>query len=70
MAEALPELERCVDILVGLPAGHDANRRLLAHIARERKALFTFLTHAGVDATNWRSEAGVRPAVVNRKVWG
>jgi len=36
----------------------------------ERHALFTFLTLDGVDATNWRGEQGVRPAVVNRKVWG
>jgi hypothetical protein len=28
------------------------------------------LTTDGVDATNWRGEQGVRPAVVNRKVWG
>ena len=32
--------------------------------------MFTFLTIDGVDATNWRGEQGVRPAVVNRKVWG
>jgi len=70
VADALPVLARCVDTLVGLPAGHDANRRFLAHIANERDALFTFLVDPGVDATNWRSEQGVRPAVVNRKVWG
>jgi transposase len=23
-----------------------------------------------VDATNWRAEQAIRPAVVNRKVWG
>jgi transposase len=35
--------------------------------------MFTFLTaepDLGVDATNWRAETGIRPAVVNRKVWG
>jgi transposase len=26
--------------------------------------------HDGVDATNWRAEQAIRPAVVNRKVWG
>ena len=38
--------------------------------AAEADALFTFLTHPDVDATNWRAEQAIRPAVVNRKVWG
>ncbi|HVM04293.1 MAG TPA: transposase [Acidimicrobiales bacterium] len=45
-------------------------RRLLGHLHNERHALFTFLLHPGVDATNWRAEQAIRPAVVNRKVWG
>ena len=32
--------------------------------------LFTFLVRLGIAATNWRSEQTIRPAVVNRKVWG
>jgi transposase len=32
--------------------------------------MFTFLADERVDATNWRAEQGIRPAVVNRKVWG
>jgi len=52
----------------------DADRRLAKHLGKERSALLTFLTDKaiadGVDATNWRAEQGVRPAVVNRKVWG
>ncbi len=32
--------------------------------------MFTFLAHPNVDATNWRAELAIRPAVVNRKVWG
>ena len=46
------------------------NRKLVAHLHAERDALFTFLTHPGTDATNWRAEQAIRPAVVNRKVWG
>jgi transposase len=30
----------------------------------------TFLHLPGLDATNWRAEQALRPAVVNRKVWG
>ena len=47
-----------------------ANRKLADHLRRHRKELFTFLLEPGVDATNWRAEQALRPAVVNRKVWG
>ncbi len=51
--------------------GHtEENRRLLKHLRNEAPALLTFLRHQGVDATNWRAEQGIRPGVVNRKVWG
>jgi transposase len=32
--------------------------------------MFTFLTQSGVQATNWRAEQALRPAIVNRKSWG
>jgi transposase len=48
----------------------DENRKLLDHLWNERDALFTFLRHPNVPATNYRAEQAVRPAVVNRKVWG
>jgi transposase len=47
-----------------------ANERLAKHLAKHRDQLFTFLYHPGLDATNWRAEQAIRPAVVNRKVWG
>ncbi len=46
------------------------NRRLAKHLTRQGAAIFTFLTNPDVDATNWRAEQAIRPAVVNRKVWG
>ena len=46
------------------------NRKLLDHLGREREALFTFLAQLGVQATNWRAEQAIRPAVVTRKAWG
>ena len=49
---------------------HPPNERFAAHLWNNRRHLFTFLRHAGVDATNWRAEQAIRPAVVNRKVWG
>jgi transposase len=39
-------------------------------MANEATAMFTFLADPEVDATNWQAETGIRPAVVNRKVWG
>ena len=47
-----------------------ANERLAAFLERHLHELFTFLALPGVDATNWRGEQAIRPAVVNRKVWG
>ena len=35
-----------------------------------RGFLLSFLGRPGVEATNWRAEQAVRPAVVNRKVCG
>lgn len=72
-AEAAAELTVRLEKLCARPAGHDANRRLLAHLERQGPAMFTFLTASpslGVDATNWQAETGIRPAVVNRKLWG
>ncbi|MGH8922969.1 MAG: IS66 family transposase, partial [Actinomycetes bacterium] len=59
-----------IELLADQAHPYDANRRLVAHLNKERHALFTFLTHPDVPATNWKAEQGVRPAVVNRKVWG
>jgi transposase len=56
-------------LLAGSPT-HDPNRKLLGHLANEREHLLTFLDTPGVQATNWRAEQAIRPAVVNRKHWG
>ncbi len=61
--------ERLEKLLAGHPT-HAPNRRLLAHLTNERENLFTFLDTPGVQATNWRAEQAIRPAVVNRKNWG
>ena len=69
-AAAVIDIGERFDLLFEQAHPHDANRRLIKHLRHEREALFTFLTTDGVDGTNWRGEQGVRPAVVNRKVWG
>ena len=45
-------------------------RRFAAHLRVELPALLSFLFDSTVDATNWRAEQAIRPAVVNRKVSG
>jgi transposase len=47
-----------------------ANETLAGHIRQHFASWFTFLTDARVAATNWPAEQALRPAVVNRKVWG
>jgi transposase len=63
-------LDAAVDKLIAGRTTYPPNRRLLAHLAKERPALFTFLRTPGVQATNWRAEHAIRPAVVSRKTWG
>lgn len=64
------DLTERIDLLVEAAHPHEANARLVKHLAHEADALFTFLCDTDVDATNWRGEQAIRPAVVNRKVWG
>jgi transposase len=49
---------------------NDANRKLANHLRHEFAYLFTYLKCPGLEATNWRGEQAIRPAVVARKVWG
>jgi transposase len=70
LAAEVQALEAAVDRLVAGATRYPPNRRLLDHLAREREQLFTFLRVPGVQATNWRAEHAIRPAVVTRKSWG
>lgn len=70
LAGGVAALERRLDELLARRVRHTPNRRLLKHLSHERDALFTYLKRDGVEATNWRAEQALRPAVVNRKVWG
>jgi Transposase IS66 family len=70
LSTAADQLEAAVDRLIGGATRYPPNRRLLAHLAKEREYLFTFLRVPGVNATNWRAEQAIRPAAVTRKSWG
>ena len=69
-AAALVDLAERVVRLAEDAQPHDECRKLVGHLTREADALFTYLIRPDIDATNWRAEQAVRPAVVNRKVWG
>ena len=43
---------------------------LSKHLWKHLEEWFTFLDHPEVEPTNWEAEQAIRPAVVNRKVWG
>ena len=64
------DLNERADKLLAMHPTHEPNRKLLAHLQPEREHLFTFLADPGVQATNWRAEQALRPAIVNRKSWG
>ena len=49
---------------------HEPNRRLAGHLWNHAMQWFWFLIDPTIDATNYRAEQAIRPAVVNRKVWG
>jgi transposase len=44
--------------------------RFARHLTREFVAIWGFLFDPSIDATNWRAEQAIRPAVVTRKVCG
>lgn len=69
-AVAKGRLKASLDRLLCRQPKNDENRKLLGHLRNEREALFTFLEQEGVEATNWRAEQAIRPAVVTRKVCG
>ena len=49
---------------------NEPNRRLAGHLLNHAMHWFWFLIDPKIDATNYRGEQAIRPAVVNRKVWG
>jgi transposase len=61
--------ERLLD-LAARPRAVPAYRRLAKHLWRHAESWFSFLTEPSIPATNWPAEQAIRPAVVNRKVWG
>lgn len=71
LAVARGHLENQLNALIDRPGSRRVARNFAAHLAVEFPAVFTFLLEPDViDATNWRAEHALRPAVVTRKVCG
>lgn len=71
MAVARGHLQNQLNILIDRPGGRRVAQTVARHLAIEFPAVFTFLLEPeAIDATNWRAEHALRPAVVTRKVCG
>jgi transposase len=59
-----------MEALVAPIKRHAGNERFAKFLEAHLDELFAYLRRPEIDATNWRGEHAIRPAVVNRKVWG
>ncbi|MGH8519649.1 MAG: IS66 family transposase, partial [Panacagrimonas sp.] len=63
-------VERLGRLLARTPSRILRVRRFQSHLIVEYDAVFSFLFDPTLDATNWRAEHALRPAVVTRKMCG
>lgn len=70
VAVATGHLESRLARLIEGRITHPDNARFAKHLCSRFHQIFTYLHCPGVEAANWMGEQAMRPAVVNRKVWG
>lgn len=70
LAVAAGRLEARLNRLLAGTYRHEPNARFVRHLSRHREGVLAYLRNAWLDATNYRGEQGLRPAVLLRKVWG
>jgi transposase len=63
-------LARLAALIDQRPSRLSAVRRFARHLSTEYDAVFSFLFDPTLDATNWRAEHALRPAVITRKTCG
>ena len=63
-------VNRLTGLLTRRPSRLADARRFATHLTTEYDAVFSFLFDPTLDATNWRAEHALRPAVVTRKMCG
>ena len=69
-AIARGRLEKRLDRLLAVRRRSKPCRTFRNHLDKHRHQLLTFLYEEDLEATNWPAEQAIRPAVVNRKVFG
>jgi transposase len=70
LAVARGRLQKRLDRLLEWNLSHDGNLKFQNHLAWHAHEILTFLYEPDIEATNWPAEQAIRPAVVNRKVFG
>ena len=70
LEQARPQYEERLKKLARPAREVPAYETFSGHLRRHLDEWFTFLSHPEVEPTNWEGEQAIRPAVVNRKVWG
>jgi transposase len=70
LSEARGEFDARLEKLAWPARRVPAYETLSRHLWNHLEEWFTFLSHPEVEPTNWEGEQAIRPAVVNRKVWG
>jgi transposase len=70
LAKARVDFDARLRRLAYPPRAVEEYHRLSWHLWRHLDEWFVFLDKPWVEATNWQAEHAIRPAVVNRKVWG
>lgn len=72
--EAMQEQRELLDdrllALLSRPRRVAEQATFVRHLWRHFEQWFSFVFNPAVEATNWLAEQAIRPAVVNRKVWG
>ena len=63
-------LQARLDRLVTPVKSNPDNERFAKHLEKHADEVFTFLRNPAIEPTNRLGEQAMRPAVVNRKVWG
>lgn len=70
LAVAVGRLEARLQGLLCWHRANPDNERFAKHLWKHQDQLFTFLKIPGIEATSWPADQAIRPAVVNRKVFG
>ena len=56
--------------LASVPRAVPAYQTFANHLMNHFEQWFAFVSEPKIEPTNWQAETAIRPAVVNRKVWG